>query len=242
MSVIVVIPAYQAERHVRRVVERVVSAGLEELSRIVIVNDGSRDGTGAAIQALSAEPLPCPLEHVERDANGGYGAAMKDGLERARPYDPEIVACVHADGQYCPEMLPALCEKLRSRGLDLLQGSRIASGTALAGGMPRYKYVANAVLNRLENLTLGLGMTDYHSGYLLYGARALARLPFRRFSDSFDFDLEVIASARAHGLAVAEAPVPTHYGDEVSHLNPVAYGLRVLKVLMNYQRGKYDPE
>lgn len=240
MSVIVVIPAYQAERHVERVVARVVSAGLDELSRIVIVNDGSRDGTGAAIARLGS--LPCPLEHVERPRNGGYGAAMKDGLERAREYDPEIVACIHADGQYGPELLPTLCRTLRARGLDLLQGSRVASGTALSGGMPRYKYVANAVLNRLENLTLGLEMTDYHSGYLLYGARTLAELPFRKFSDSFDFDLEVIASARAHGLSVAEAPVPTHYGDEVSHLNPITYGLRVLKVLMNYQRGKYDPE
>jgi glycosyltransferase involved in cell wall biosynthesis len=216
-----------------------VAADLGDLSRIVIVNDGSRDGTRAEIESLDA--TPCPLDHVERARNGGYGAAMKDGLERARRYDPDIVACVHADGQYGPESLPKLCVELRSRKLDLLQGSRIASGTALAGGMPRYKYVANAVLNRLENLTLGLGMTDYHSGYLLYGARALARLPFRRFSDSFDFDLEVIASARAHGLTVAEAPVPTHYGDEVSHLNPITYGFRVLKVLMNYQRGKYDP-
>jgi glycosyltransferase involved in cell wall biosynthesis len=240
MSVVVVIPAYQAERHVERVVSRVLTAGLDDLSRIVIVNDGSRDGTRAAIQSLRA--LPCPLDHVERARNGGYGAAMKDGLERAREHAPEIVACVHADGQYGPELLPKLCATLRSRALDLLQGSRIASGTALSGGMPRYKYVANAVLNRLENLTLGLDMTDYHSGYLLYGPRALSRLPFRKFSDSFDFDLEVIAAARAHGLSVAEAPVPTHYGDEVSHLNPVTYGLRVLRVLTNYQRGKYDPE
>jgi glycosyltransferase involved in cell wall biosynthesis len=240
MSVIVVIPAYQAERHVRRVVERVLSADLRDLSRIVIVNDGSRDGTRRAIEAL--EPGACPLDHIERAQNGGYGAAMKDGLERARQHDPEIVACVHADGQYGPELLPKLCAELRARRLDVLQGSRIASGTALDGGMPRYKFVANAVLNRLENLTLGLDMSDYHSGYLLYGARALARLPFRRFSDSFDFDLEVIASARAHGLKVAEAPVPTHYGDEVSHLNPITYGFRVLRVLMNYQLGKYDPK
>jgi hypothetical protein len=82
-------------------------------------------------------------------------------------------------------------------------------------------------------------MTDYHSGYLLYGRRALVQIPFARLSDSFDFDLEVIASARARRLAVGEAPVPTHYGDEVSHLRPVAYGLRVLRVLGRYLRGDY---
>jgi hypothetical protein len=150
-----------------------------------------------------------------------------------------MVACIHADGQYAPEALPALIAELSRRRLDLLQGSRIAAGTALQGGMPLYKYVGNALLNRLENYALSLNMTDYHSGYLLYGRRALA-VPFASLSDSFDFDLEVIASAKARGLAVGEAPIPTHYGDEVSHLNPVTYGLRVLRVLWNYRRGYYD--
>ncbi len=51
---------------------------------------------------------------------------------------------------------------------------------------------------------------------------------------------QMIASARARGLLVGEAPVPTHYGDEVSHLNPLTYGLRVLRVMWNYRRGRYD--
>ncbi len=239
MPIVVVIPAYNAGRHLRSVVERIAAAALPELDRIIVVNDGSGDDTLAVARALPA--ARCPIDVIDRPKNGGYGAAMKDGLERARQTDPAIVACVHADGQYSPEVLPALAQTMRTGGLDLLQGSRIASGTARAGGMPIYKIVANAVLNRIENATLGLRMTDYHSGYLLYGRRVLAAVPFRRLSDSFDFDLEVIAAARARGLAVAEAPVPTHYGDEVSHLNPVTYGLRVLRVMWNYRRGRYDP-
>lgn len=237
MGAAVVIPAYNAGRHIRALVERVVSAAPTEFSRLIVVDDGSTDHTRQELAALCAR-FP-KLEVVTRAQNGGYGAAMKDGLARACDTRPELVACVHADGQYSPERLPALVEALRQRGLDLLQGSRIASGTALSGGMPLYKYVANACLNKLENLVLGLGMTDYHSGYLLYGPRALA-LPFRKLSNSFDFDLEFIAMARAHGLAVGEAPIPTHYGDEVSHLEPVNYGLRVLRVLWNYRRGRYD--
>jgi glycosyltransferase involved in cell wall biosynthesis len=238
MSVVVVIPAYNAGRHLRHVLARVTATALPDLERIVVVNDGSTDDTAACVtMSLSAGVV---IERVDRPRNGGYGAAMKDGLARARQCDPEIVACVHADGQYSPEALPALVEVMRARRLDLLQGSRIASGTALSGGMPVYKYVANAVLNRIENHTLGLAMTDYHSGYLVYGRRALG-LPTAALSDSFDFDLEVIAMARAHGLTVAEAPVPTHYGDEESHLNPVTYGLRVLRVMWNFRRGRYDP-
>lgn len=238
MSVVVVIPAYNAARHLPGVLRRVLAAPLPDLARVVVVNDGSTDGTAACVAA--AAPARCPVELVDRARNGGYGAAMKDGLLRARQGDPEVVACVHADGQYSPEALPALVRALRLRRLDLLQGSRIASGTALSGGMPLYKYLANAVLNRIENRTLGLSMTDYHSGYLVYGRRALA-LPAAALSDSFDFDLELIATARAHGLRVAEEPVPTHYGDEESHLNPIGYGLRVLRVMWNFRRGRYDP-
>jgi hypothetical protein len=146
---------------------------------------------------------------------------------------------VHADGQYSPEALPRLLEERERRGLDVLQGSRIAPGTARAGGMPLYKIAGNALLNVLENGVLGLSLTDYHSGYLVYGPRALAELPLERLSDSFDFDLEVLAAARARGLSVGEAPIPTRYADEVSHLNPLTYGLRVLRVLWRYGRGRY---
>lgn len=239
MNVVVVIPAYNAERHIAGVLERI--AQLPEtrrfsLSQVIVVNDGSSDHTARRVQASGFER--CALQSIERVSNGGYGAAMKDGLEAARLLDPDVVACVHADGQYGPEALPQLCAALESRGNDLLQGSRIAGGGAISGGMPLYKFAGNALLNRLENHILELALTDYHSGYLIYGRRALG-LPFRTLSDSFDFDLEVIASARARQFTVGEAPIPTHYGDEVSHLNPMAYGLRVLRVLWNYRRGHY---
>lgn len=237
MKLAVVIPAYNAAQHIEAVLQRV--AGLSEcgLAHVVVVDDGSRDDTVRRVQRY--EPAGYRLSLLERRQNGGYGAAMKDGLAAVRAHEPDLVACIHADGQYAPEALPALIAELSRRRLDLLQGSRIAAGTALKGGMPLYKYVGNALLNRLENYALALAMTDYHSGYLVYGRRALA-MPFASLSDSFDFDLEVIASAKARGLAVGEAPIPTHYGDEVSHLNPLTYGMRVLRVLWNYRRGHYD--
>lgn len=238
MKLAVVTPAYQAARHLPGVVERVCAAKVA-LFKMIVVDDGSRDDTAAVAEALAAQHAQVSL--LRRPRNGGYGAAMKDGLAAAIGAGATHVACVHADGQYTPAALPGLLDAMAARGLDLLQGSRIAGGArgALAGGMPLYKVVGNAALNRLENLTFSLAMTDYHSGYLVYGPRALAQIPFARLSDSFDFDLEVIASARARGLLVGEAPIPTHYGDEVSYLSPLRYGLRVLRVLWRYQRGHY---
>jgi len=237
MRLCVVTPAYDAGHHLRATIARLLAAGLPELAAVFIVDDGSRDDTGAVARALAgAHP---EISVIARSRNGGYGAAMKDGLAAARTAGAQVVACVHADGQYSPEVLPRLLDERARRDLDVLQGSRIAAGTARAGGMPLYKYAGNAVLNRLENWRLGLALSDYHSGYLIYGPRALERLPLDRLSDSFDFDLEVLAAARARGLAVGEAPIPTHYGDEISHLNPVTYGLRVLRVLWRFETGHY---
>jgi glycosyltransferase involved in cell wall biosynthesis len=236
MNLVVVIPAFNAARHIEGVLARIEQLAGLAVSRVIVVNDGSTDATRDRV--LRAPFTRAPLELVDREANGGYGAAMKDGLSAAARSGAELVACVHADGQYSPEALPRLVAALRERRLDLLQGSRIASGTARSGGMPLYKIAANAILNRIENRTLGLRLTDYHSGYLLYGRRAL-ELPIQQLSSSFDFDLEVIACARARGLSVGEEPIPTHYGDEVSHLQPITYGLRVLRVMWRYRRGHY---
>ena len=238
MKLVVVVPAYNAERFLPSLVQRLVTAQPPGLFRIVIVDDGSTDGTIQTARDLAKSTAN--LEVVVRPANGGYGAAMKDGLAVARLLDADRVAGVHADGQYSPEVLADLLAALDRQGLDLLQGSRIAGGHALAGGMPLYKYAGNWALGKLERWALALPMTDFHSGYLVYSRRALDAIPFARLSNSFDFDLEAIATARARGLAVGESPIPTHYGDEVSYLNPFTYGLRVLRVLWRFKRGDYD--
>jgi glycosyltransferase involved in cell wall biosynthesis len=239
MSLVVVVPAYNAARHLPALVERIVTARPPGLDRIVIVDDGSTDDTGRVARAL-ADDAPS-IAVIARPRNGGYGAAMKDGLAFARARGADRAASVHADGQYAPEHLGDLLAALDARGLDLLQGSRIAGGRARAGGMPRYKLVGNWLLNKLERRVFAVPLSDFHSGYLVYGRRALAEIPFSRLSDSFDFDIEAIAAARARGLAVGEGPIPTHYGDEISHLNPLTYGLRVLRVMWRFKRGVYGP-
>lgn len=237
MKLVVVVPAYNAARYLPDLVRRLVAAQPPGLFRVVIVDDGSKDATAATAWELANE-FPS-VEAVVRPANGGYGAAMKTGLEVAKRLDADRAASVHADGQYSPETLAELLAALDRQGLDLLQGSRIAGGQALAGGMPLYKYAGNWALNKIERWALSLPLTDFHSGYLVYGRRALGKIPFDKLSDSFDFDLEVIAAAKARGLAVGEAPIPTHYGDETSYLNPLTYGLRVLRVLWRFKRGAY---
>lgn len=236
-----IIPAYNAAMTLPGVIGRIPPSLHDPLRGVWIIDDGSADDTAQVARELAAESA-LPLHLHRKTRNGGYGSAVKIGLQLARAAGADTVACVHADGQYAPELLPDLLSALRARQLDLLQGSRLASGTALSGGMPLYKYLAGRALVALENSVLGLGLSDYHSGYLLYGERALEAIPFARLADSFHFDLEVIACAKARDLRVGEHPIPTHYGDEISYLDPIRYGFDVLRVMARFRRGGYHPQ
>ena len=236
-TVSIFIPAYNAASHIRSVIDRFPPRLWRRVKTVWIINDGSTDDTGAVIRALSRRHEA--INPVNQQRNQGYGAAVRRGLQLCKNDGCDFAACVHADGQYPPEAVLDCVEAMTARRIDLMQGSRIASGTARSGGMPLYKYVAGRLLTTLENAVFGLRMSDYHSGFLVYNRTALSQLPFNRLSDSFDFDLEAIAAARARGLAVGEIPIPTRYAGEVSYLNPVTYGLRVLRVLAKYKTGRY---
>lgn len=105
--------------------------------------------------------------------------------------------------------------------------------------MPFYKYISNRVLTFVENISFGMRMAEFHSGYMVYSRRALLSIPVEKLSDSFDFDLEMIVMAHILDLRIREIAIPTIYGDEVSYLNPVKYGIDVLKVVRRYRQGYY---
>ncbi|MBD3242542.1 MAG: glycosyltransferase [Chitinivibrionales bacterium] len=237
--VAVFVPAYNAARHLAATIERIPREAWDEIVSVWVIDDGSTDETARAARVLGERFEPVRLKRFEN--NQGYGNVVREGLALCQNDDCDIAVCLHGDGQYPPEEMPRFVQAMRTDGYDILQGSRIAGRNALAGGMPLYKYIAGRVLTGMENRVFGLHMTDYHSGYLFYSRRALAAIPFDRLSRSFDFDLEVIASARARKLRVGELPIPTRYADEVSYLNPVGYGLRVLRVMARYIAGGYRP-
>jgi glycosyltransferase involved in cell wall biosynthesis len=238
-SCTIFIPAYEAEPTIEAVIERIPKDLWESLCAVLVINDGSRDDTSGAVRRAAAR-YPKVVLH-EQAFNQGYGSAVRRGLKLALETPAAYVVCLHADGQYPPEKLPEFLPYMERHGVDVLQGSRHKLGTAREGGMPFYKVVAGKVLTWLENKTFGLEMTDYHSGFMLYSRRAAEQIPFDRLSHYFDFDLEVIASARARGLVVDELGIPTRYGDEESHLNPILYGLRCLRVMLRFRLGRYRP-
>ncbi|MFH1091192.1 MAG: glycosyltransferase family 2 protein [Pseudomonadota bacterium] len=236
-NVFIVMPAYNAGGTVEGVFARIPPQVRARLKRCLVVDDGSTDDTAEALARL-AERLP-GLTVLRHEVNRGYGAAEKTVLNQALRDGVEVAVLLHADGQYSPEKIPELLEPFDRDEADLVQGSRMLGGGALKGGMPFYKYAANKCLTAIENLAFGLGLAEYHSGFMLYSRRTLETIAFNRLSESFDFDLEMIVAAKIFGLRIKEIAIPTIYGDEISYLHPVKYGLDVLKVVARYRRGYY---
>ncbi|HUG94060.1 MAG TPA: glycosyltransferase family 2 protein, partial [Planctomycetaceae bacterium] len=145
---------------------------------------------------------------------------------------------IHPDYQYDSRLVPVAVEILKLGICDCVIGSRIRTRhEALAGGMPRYKYLANRVLTILENVALGQNLGDFHSGFRAYRREVLLTLPFERNSDDFVFDSQVLAQAVHFGFKLGDIPVPVRYFDEASSINfrrSLRYGLATLGVLGSF--------
>jgi glycosyltransferase involved in cell wall biosynthesis len=233
----VLMPAYNAGATVEKVFARIPADAKQRITRYVVVNDGSKDDTRAALDRLKGEvPNLVVLEHPQ---NRGYGETIKTLLRHALAEGAEVGIVLHSDGQYSPEKIVELLGPFDTGTADLVQGSRMLGGGALQGGMPIYKYVSNKVLTFVENRAFGMKLAEYHSGYMLYSRKAMETIPFEKLSASFDFDLEMIVLAKVKGLRIAQIAIPTIYAGEKSHLRPIQYGLDVLSIVRDYRRGKY---
>jgi glycosyltransferase involved in cell wall biosynthesis len=237
-KIFIVIPAYQAEATIGQVFDRIPKELDAKDVTTLVVNDGSSDRTAEVVKEIMARQPRVQL--IDHDRNRGYAQAQKTGFAFALEHGAEIVALLHADGQYAPELLPELLAPLEADEADVVQGSRILGGAALKGGMPMYKYIANRSLTALENFAYGLSMGEYHSGYMLYSRKALDGVPFDRLSDTFHFDGEMILVSAKRKMRIKQIGIPTHYGEERSHLKPIRYGVDVLKVVVNNALGRYD--
>jgi len=237
-NVFILMPAYNAAATIEKVFDRIPAIVKDRIRRYVVVNDGSVDGTELALTRLRTQvPGLVTLTHT---VNKGYGAAQKTLLSYALEQRADVGIVLHSDGQYSPESIPELLRPFDDGAADLVQGSRMLGGGALEGRMPFYKFLANKVLTGIENWAFGLKLAEYHSGYMLYSQKTIASIPFLKLSNSFDFDLEMIVMARTRNLRIVEIAIPTIYAGEVSHLKPIQYGLRVLGVVRDYKRGKYE--
>ena len=133
--------------------------------------------------------------------------------------------------------MPALIDPILKGEADLVLGSRLLDGGALAGGMPLYKFISNRFLTIVENLAFRQNLSERHTGFRAYSRKLLSTIPFVLNSDKFVFDTEVIAQAVAFGFRIAEVPVPMRYFKEASSVNlsdGIIYGTATLRVVVRF--------
>src|SRR6266496_5827847 len=216
--VIVVMPAYNAAQTLVRTYRDIPR---DVVDHVILVDDVSRDDTVAVAELLE-------LEVIVHRQNRGYGGNQKTCYDAAlRNTGAEVVVMLHPDYQYDATRIPALVAPILAGEADMMLGSRFL-GDPLAGGMPRWKYVANRFLTGLENRTFGLHLSEYHTGFRAYSRALLERVDYHANSDDFVFDQQLVAQVVAAGGRIGEIAVPTRYFAEASSVNlrrSVVYGV-----------------
>jgi glycosyltransferase involved in cell wall biosynthesis len=235
----VLVVAYNAETTIQGVLSRITPSAWEKISEVFVFDDGSRDETSRQAAALRAN-VPSEKVRVFYNAvNLGYGGNQKRGYSYAAQQGFDIVVLLHGDGQYAPECLEELIGPIERGEAEAVFGSRMMMpGAARRGGMPLYKLVGNRLLTTFQNLALGAGLSEYHSGYRAYHVPSLVSLPYLRNTNDFHFDNEIILQFLEAGYRVAEVPIPTYYGDEICYVNGMAYAWNVAKTTVKYRLHK----
>ena len=222
----VVMPAYNAEK----TLEQTVREFTDVVDIKILVDDSSKDRTAELSRKLGVQTFI-------HDANYGYGRNQQTCYREALAAGADIVVMVHPDYQYTPLLVPAMAGMVASGVYDMVLASRILGGGARKGGMPLYKYVSNRLLTALQNLFLGVKLSEYHTGFRAFSRELLEKLPLLENSDDFVFDNQMIAQAVMFGFKIGEISCPTKYFEEASSINfkrSVKYGLGVLATTIGF--------
>jgi dolichol-phosphate mannosyltransferase len=200
-GVLAVIPAYNEASRIGPVIAAMRAHGLP----VLVVDDGSRDATRAAAEAMGA--------HVVGQANAGKGAALIAGCAYAVDHGYERVVLLDGDGQHDPADAPRLLAA--ARGADLVIGKR----TRRIDRQPLYRRAFNRLSSLLVTLMAGHRVIDSQSGFRVLDPRLLLALPLR--GRRYDLETEVCILAARAGRRIREVPINVIYTDKRSGVHPV---------------------
>ena len=201
MNVLVLVPTYNERDNLPILVEGVLA---HEGTRILVLDDGSPDGTGQVADGL-ARAYPGRLEVMHRTGVRGLGRSYLDGFRVALRSDADLVCQMDADLSHDPQFLPSLTAA--TAAADLVIGSRYIPGGRVEN-WPLRRVVLSGFANTYIRTVTGLRVNDCTSGYRCWRREALARLPLDRISsDGYSFLVEVAFQAAAAGLRIAESPI-----------------------------------
>ena len=226
-KVVVVMPAYNAAKTLHMTYQDLPH---ELVDLVILVDDGSSDETAQIARDMG-------LELFVHNRNYGYGANQKTCYREALKAGADIVVMVHPDYQYDPTLLPEIVRPIQEGRADAVLGSRLLGTNPMKQGMPWWKYVSNRFLTWAENVTFGLNLSEYHTGYRAFRREVLESVNLETNSDKFIFDQEIMAQMVALGMRITEVPVPTRYfaqASSASFFQSTIYGFSILVLLAKY--------
>lgn len=222
-AVAVILPAYNASATLISTVNEIPVY----VDHLILVDDASSDNTWKIALQLG-------IKHVVlHSSNSGYGANQKTCYDYALKLSPDIIVMIHPDYQYTPRLMSSMVHMVAAGVYHVVLGSRILGVGALAGGMPRYKYVANRILTFFQNICLSHKLSEYHTGYRAYSSRLLNYINYHLNSDDFLFDNQILSQAIFHRYTIGEISCPTRYdslSSSISFIRSVRYGAGVISV------------
>lgn len=247
-ALLVYVVAYNAAQHIEAVLNAIPFDELKNYE-ILISDDCSSDNTSDIVKNYQQKNPNKNIKLVTQKKNLGYGGNQKFGYDYAIKNNFYAVVLIHGDGQYSPKLIPQMMEKIVNGGSDVVLGSRMLNKkSALDGGMPLYKFIGNIILTKVQNLILGVALSEFHTGLRAYKIKALAQVPFHHNSNGFSFDTDILIQMIGNKMSISEISIPTHYGSEICRVNGMKYACEIiiatvisrLQWLKIFHRKKFD--
>ena len=229
-----VIPAWNEELRIGATLDCLLADGAAlGIEEVIVVDDGSTDGTADMVRARSGHPGNPRIRLIEHDHNRGKGAALRTGLSAATT---PLVGFIDADLSVGPASFAEAARMIES-GADVIVGYRVSSTGRMDGaGQPLLRRTLSAVFKRIQRRIIGLSIRDTQCPFKLFTRDAAARALPQCTSDGWGFDVEVLLVASRAGLRIEELPVPWQFvGGSTVRANP-GTAWRTLRELLAIRR------
>lgn len=212
MRTCALIPAFNEAPYIANVVD----GARQHVTEVVVIDDGSGDGTADIARAAGATCLQLPR-------NYGKASALRAGIAFAREHNFSYVITIDGDGQHLPEDIPAMLRVAEETGADLVIGARCFNRAL----MPRSRYFSNIIGSRLASALVGCEIRDSQSGFRLFRLDKLDEAKLR--SRCYELEMEILIKMARSGCTIAHAPVRMVYNDGQarSKMKPVRDTVRV---------------